>query len=137
VRASAPAQRGYEPSRLIDSWAVTEVPGWRSADGKTPIDLVFELQQPVRFNTVVLRAQPGEPVETWAQDVELHASNSGEAGFNRVYAGRLAPNTEVKDSFPDVTARFVMLRVLKAQGAGAPYVSLGELEIYWSGTVKS
>jgi hypothetical protein len=136
VRASAPSQRDHGPERLIDTWASTEVPGWRSAEGKLPIDLVFELQQVIRFNSVVLKEQPGEPPETWARDVEVHISPGADGPFTRVYAGRIAPEQELRDSFPDATGRFVMLRVMSAQGSGA-YVSLGEVELYYAPVLKS
>ncbi|HEU5318494.1 MAG TPA: discoidin domain-containing protein [Chloroflexota bacterium] len=136
VRATAASQRAHEPTRLLDSWAQPEVPGWRSADGKVPIDLVFELQQVIRFNAIVLKAQPGEPPETWVRDVELHVAGGADGPFTRVYAGRMAPSSELRDNFPDATGRFVLLRVLSTQG-NAPYVSLAELELYYAPTIKS
>ena len=135
VRASAASQTGHEPSRLIDTWALAEVPGWRSASGTLPMDLVFQFQTRVRFNTVVLRAQPNEPPETWVGDYELYASDAADTGFHRVAGGRLAPEAQASESFPDVTAGYVQLRVLKTQGTAA-YASLGELEIYAAPPVK-
>ncbi len=135
VRASGASQAGHEPTRLIDTWALAEVPGWRSASGATPIDLVFQFQRRVRFNTVVLRAQPNEPPETWVSDFELYASDAADTGFKRVVASRLAPKPQVNESFADVTAGYVLLRVLRTQGT-APYASLGELEIYAAPPVK-
>lgn len=135
VRASAPSQPGFEPSRLIDSWASPEVPGWRSAENKLPVDLVFRLERPVRMNTVTLRAHPTEPPETWVRDFELHLSDAPDSGYRRVLASRLAPSAEVKETFGETVGRYIMLRVLSTQGTGA-YASLGELEIYSSPPVR-
>jgi hypothetical protein len=137
VRASAPSQRDHEPGRLLDSWAQPEVPGWRSTDGKVPIELVFQLQQVIRFNSVVMKSQPGEPAETWVRDAELLVAGGPDGPFTSVYSGRMAPSAELRDSFPDATGRYVMLRILSAQGSAPPYVSLAELELYYAPTIKS
>ena len=129
MRATAPSQPGYEPPRLIDSWAQSEVPGWRSA-ANTPIDLVFQLQQRTRFNTLVLKPHPSEPPETGVKDFELHVSENPDGGFTRVATGTMPPGAELRLPVGgDVTTRNILLRITSTQGSGAPYVSLAELEL--------
>jgi hypothetical protein len=128
IRASAPAQSAYEPSRLIDSYAQPEVPGWRSATVSLPLDLVFRLEQRTRFNTLVLKPHPSEPVETNIKDFELLVADNVEGAFTKVASGTMRPGVELRLPVGDVQTRNVMLRVLSTQGSGR-YVSLAELEV--------
>ena len=43
LRATAPSQRNHDPSRLIDTWATADVPAWRSAEARVPIEMVFTM----------------------------------------------------------------------------------------------
>jgi hypothetical protein len=128
MRATGPSQPGYEPSRLIDTWAQSEVPGWRSAAATLPMDLVFQLQQRTRFNLLVLKPHPNEPPETGIKDFELHVSENSDGGFVRVGTGSMRPGTEMRLAVGDVTTRNILLRITSTQGTG-PYVSLAELEV--------
>ena len=128
VRASAPSQVGHEPARLIDSYAQPEVHGWRSANASVPVDLLFQLEQKTRFNTVSLKPHPSEPPETGVKAFELHVAESADGGFTRVASGTMSAGVDLRLPIGDVTTRYVMLRVLSAQGS-APYVSLAELEV--------
>jgi hypothetical protein len=159
IRASVPARPDHQPSRLIDTWASEEVPGWRSAEARFPQELVFQLPQRLKITSVVLRPQPAEPFATWVQDFELLVSEeSPDAGFRPVARGTLpavAPSPPaggtpraaatvgqgatglggaepgLKVDFEEVGARYVMLRVLSNHGS-QDYVSLGEIEVYWT-----
>ena len=130
VRATAPAQPGFEATRLIDSWSQNEVPAWRSQTAALPIDLVFQLQQRTRFNTLSLKPHPAEPVETGVKEFELLVSESPDGVFTRVASGRMSTGAELRLPVGDVTTRNVMLRVRSTQGT-APYASLAELEVLY------
>ena len=142
IRGSAPARPDHDGKRLIDTYAAVEVPGWRSADASLPQDLVFSLPSTLPLNKAILRPQPTEPVETWVRDFELLVSTeSADAGFTSI--GRWTLDVEQarksvdpqrpepqRFEFPQVPARYVMLRVLSNNGS-RDYTSLGELEVYW------
>jgi hypothetical protein len=142
IRASAPSAPNHDPSRLIDTWVTPDVPGWRSQDATLPQELVFQLPAVLKTNKVILRPQPNEPPETWVKDFEvLVSTQSATEGFTSVARGSLSieqarlaidPNApdQPRFEFPDVNARFVMLRVLSNQGS-RDYTSLGEFEVYW------
>ena len=131
VRASAASQPGHEPARLIDSYAQPEVPGWRSATSSVPIELVFRLDQRTRFNMLVLKPHPSEPPETNIKELELLVSESPDGGFTRAGGGAMSPGQELRLPVGEVMTRYVMLRILSAQGS-APYLSLAELEVLLS-----
>lgn len=131
VRATAPAQPGFEPTRLIDSWAQNEVPAWRSQNATLPLDLVFQLQQRTRFNTLLLKPHPGEPVETSVKDFDLLVSENPDSGFIKVASGVASAGAELRLPLGDVTARNVMLRIRSIQG-GAAYASLAEFEVLFT-----
>ena len=135
IRASTPAQPGHEPSRLIDSYAQPEVPGWRSATSSLPLDLVFQLEQRTRFNTLVLKPHPSEPAETNIKDFDLLVSENAEGAFTKVASGAMSPGAELRLPVGDVSARNVMLRVQSTQGS-ARYVSLAELEVALSSALQ-
>jgi hypothetical protein len=129
MRATAPSQPGYEPSRLIDTWAQSEVPGWRSATATVPIDLIFQLQQRTRFNLLVLKPHPSEPLDSGVKDFEVHVSENPDGGFVRVAAGTMPGGGELRLPIGgDVTTRNILLRIISTQGSGA-YASLAELEV--------
>ena len=128
IRSSTPAQSGYEPSRLIDSFAQPEVPGWRSATASLPLDLVFQLEQRTRFNTLVLKPHPSEPSATNIKDFELLVAENAQGAFTKVASATMSPGVELRLPVGDVSTRNVMLRVLSTHGGGA-YVSLAELEV--------
>ncbi len=142
IRASAPSGPNHDPSRLIDTWVTPDVPGWHSQDATLPQELVFQLPAVLKANKVILRPQPNEPPETWVKDFEvLVSTQSATEGFTSVARGslsieqaRLAMDPTAPDQprfeFPDVNARFVMLRLLSNQGS-RDYTSLGEFEVYW------
>ncbi len=150
IRASAPARADHQPNRLIDTWATEDVPSWRSETAMTPVELVFQLPQQLKITSVIVRPHPSEPLQTWVRDFELLVSEeSPEAGFTRVAGGTLSvlvtpttgPLTSTtrsepaqagqKIEFDEVSARYVMLRVLSNNGS-TDYTSLGEIEVYWS-----
>jgi hypothetical protein len=129
IRASAPSQAGHEPARLIDGWAQADIPAWRSANTNLPIDLVFQFQQLTRFNTLVLKPHPSEPLETGVKDFELLVSESPDSGFTRVTSGSMRPGAELRLPVGgEVSTRNVMLRITGTQGS-ASYASLAELEV--------
>jgi hypothetical protein len=128
VRATVPAQTGFEATRLIDSWAQSEVPAWRSQGATLPLDLVFQLQQRTRFNTLVLKPHPGEPPATGVKEFDLLVSENPDGGFTKVASGVMSAATELRLPLGDVTTRNVMLRVHSTQGT-ATYTSLAELEV--------
>jgi hypothetical protein len=145
VRAAQPSQPSYDPSRLIDTWATSNVPSWRSQNASVPQEMVFALPQTLRINRIVLLPRAADPEETWVKDFEvLVSTQSADAGFTSILRGTLdldkaragvtvdqanLPRFDV----PDATARWVMLRVLSNQGSGE-YTSLAEFETYWHST---
>ena len=143
IRAGAPSQRGHEPSRLIDTWARADVPGWRSQDATLPVELVFGLPARTTITKVILLPQPREPTETWVKDYEILVSaDSATSGFRSVATGTLdvpqaraavdpeRPGEPPRLEFAEATARYVMLRVVSNHGS-REYTSLGEFEVYW------
>ncbi len=142
IRASAPSAPGRDPSRLIDTWANVEVPGWRSQDAQFPQELVFALPRQLLVNKVILLPHPLDPAETWVNEFEvLVSTQSAESGFTPVLRGALSLEQGravlERDSarwprfeFPETSASYVMLRVLSNHGS-AEYTSLAEFEVYW------
>ena len=142
VRASSPAQPDHDPARLIDTWTTPDIPGWRTRDATFPQEVVFVLPALLRVDKVILRPHPNEPPETWVKDFEVLASSqSATEGFASVVRGSLtvdearkALDPDAADqprfTFPEVTARWIMLRVLSNQGS-RDYTSLAEFEVYW------
>ncbi|HEV2126515.1 MAG TPA: hypothetical protein VGW38_27470, partial [Chloroflexota bacterium] len=120
IHATARSQPGHEPTRLIDGWAVPEVPAWRSADAALPTDLAFALGQRAQFNTVLLHAHSSEPPETLIRDYEIHVSDDPDRGFRMVASGSMLPSTIEKIRFDAVAARFILLRIRSTQGS-SPY----------------
>ncbi|MGH2356085.1 MAG: discoidin domain-containing protein [Chloroflexota bacterium] len=142
IRASVAARPNHPPSRLIDTFANETVPGWRSVDASVPQELVFALRTPLQINKVILRPQPTEPEATWVRDFEvLVSTESADAGFTSVGRWTLDPQqaragvdlehpNPPRFEFPEVSAKYVMLRVLSNNGS-PDYISLGEIEVYW------
>lgn len=144
IRASASSQPNHQPTRLIDTWAKADVPGWRSMNATFPIDLVFELPGTLRINKVILLPHPTEPDETWVKDYDVLVSTEGpDKGFTLAASGTLDvarghAAVEVTNAgdpqrleFAEIPARWVMLRIRSNQGS-AQYTSLAELEVYWN-----
>jgi hypothetical protein len=143
IRASAPSQPNHEPTRLIDTWAAADVPGWRSLDATLPVELVFALASKTRVTKVILRPHPTDPEATWVKDYEiLLSADSPDSGFTSVGSGTLDvqqaraamdPSRQgepVRLEFADTTARYVMLRIRSNQGS-REFTSLAEFEVYW------
>jgi hypothetical protein len=142
VRANAPAAPGHDGSRLIDTWIIPDVPGWRSQSASFPQELVFQLPEALKMNKVILRPQPDEPPETWVKDFEvLVSSKSATDGFTSATRGSLSVEQarraidpdgadQPRFEFAETGAKWVMLRILSNQGS-RDYTSLGEFEVYW------
>ncbi|MDQ3702023.1 MAG: SUN domain-containing protein [Chloroflexota bacterium] len=143
IRASAPARPNYGHQALIDTFANSTVPGWRSADAMLPQEMVFALPTPLAVSKVILRPQPTEPEETWVKEFEVLVSTTGpEGAFTSVGTWTLDPRqaragtdlerpNPARFEFPETNARWVMLRVLSNNGS-TDYTSLGEFEVYWN-----
>src|SRR5262245_38183750 len=59
-------------SNLIDSR--TSV-GWRSADGSLPQEILFELPNATRFNTLVFTPAREAPVDEWPRQLEVYTAD--------------------------------------------------------------
>jgi hypothetical protein len=142
ISANQPARPGFDHSRLIDTFANTVIPGWRSADVARPQEMVFALPSTLALNKVILRPQPTEPEDTWVKEFEVLISTQGpDRGFTSVGTWTLDPqqaragtDLERPDpprfEFPESQARWVMLRILSNNGS-TDYTSLAEFEVYW------
>ena len=143
ISASHPARPNYPHTRLIDTFANTAVPGWRSLEATVPQEMVFALPSQLAVSKVILRPQPNEPEGTWVKEFEVLVSTEGpDRGFTSVGKWTLDPvqaraGTDLERpnpprfEFPETQARWVMLRVLSNNGS-TDYTSLAEFEVYWN-----
>ena len=124
------AQPGFEEKRLIDEYAGTGYPGWRSADATFPQEIVLVTEAPTRFEKALVIQQPTEPPETWARQLEVMVSlESAEGPYRSVTTIELAQAEEIQRfTFEAVDARWIKI-VVKSH-YGGPYVSLGEFNAY-------
>ncbi len=147
--ASAPSATGYEPTRLIDTWATARVPAWRTASA-LPIELTFALPNQTVANRAILRPHPGEARDTWPRAFEVAFSTVGPSGpWTVVLDTDLDPGTVATPTAPggatpaddrfvvpsfevrETPVRWVRL-VIRSNGGSRDYTSLGEFEVLYA-----
>jgi hypothetical protein len=149
LRASAASVPGYEPSRLIDTWATARVPGWRT-QAPVPVEMIFALPDQTVANRLILRPHPSDPPETWVRSFEVSFSTVGPDGpwvvafDGEVDRARTTPpptpasGPQVDDRLivpsidvVEAPVRWVRL-VVRSNGGSPDYTSLGEFEVLYA-----
>jgi hypothetical protein len=104
----------------------TVAPGWRSTSPVLPQEVVVELREIVLLDRLAFRQTQASVPASWAREVEVQLSASGEAGaFVTIGRWHLRQTTAPQEfSFRPFEARFARLRVLSRHG-DASFVSLG------------
>ncbi|MBM4418584.1 MAG: hypothetical protein FJ033_09775 [Chloroflexi bacterium] len=118
---------GNEATRLNDEYVAETYGGYRTADDRFPVDVVFGREEPGRVEKLHFQQQPLEPVETHVRLVEVSISMES-AGGPWFSLGEFALTESLEIQRHVLTGvrpyRWIRLRVL-ANGGG-PYASLGE-----------
>ncbi len=119
---------------LVDGRAGEGAPTWRSAPGRTAVDIRFITNTPVLAGRVLFGQSADAPPETWVQHVEVWTSPSLEDG-DLTYAGRWKLQQTIEPqtfSFGRRQVRSVLLRILSNYGS-ADYTSLAEFALLPAG----
>jgi len=124
-------RKGFEAFHVINEYAGTDYPGWRSVDVTFPQDFVITQQNVSDVSKVILTQQPTEPRDTWAQDFEIQGSTEGpDRGFVTIGRWQLQQVAgPQKFTFAATPAKWLRLRVLSNYGS-SEYTSLAEFDAY-------
>ena len=109
-------------------------PGWASADGSLPQELIVRLPVSSRFNTLIVSLSGGSPQAEWARAVSVYAADPFPTmgGWRLVGSVELAPTPgdQVFAVAPS-EGRFIRVLITSAQSPGAARVSLGRFKLFW------
>jgi len=133
-------QPGYPASLSMDERVGTEFPGWRSAEGRYPQEIVYDLGGPRPVRRVRVMVSSDAPKDSWARGIEIYRSDDLNGSWKLVARAEL-PNDEQSDiaEFPvpeDENAsgpigaqatRYIKVVILSNWG-NPGFVSLGEVQ---------
>lgn len=124
-------REGFEASHLINEYVAPTYPGWRSAGGTFPQDIVVSHENASMVSKVILTQQPSEPQDSWVKEFEIDVSTEGPTSGWQTVGTWTATQTEEPQKFLFTAApsKWIRLRILSNYG-NASYTSLGEFDAY-------
>ena len=138
VAATSDQEAGdHVAKRLVDGWADTKVPDWRSENATFPQEIVFAIERQVLAggqaysNTVTLQASEQSPPETWVREFRVFVSTeSAEGPWEEVGTFTLADSPLLQRfSYETRPTWYIKLVILSNHGS-TEYISLAEVGVY-------
>ncbi len=118
---------GHEATRLNDEYVAETYGGYRTADDRFPVDIVFGREDPGRVEKLHFQQQPLEPVETQVRLVEVSISmESADGPWFSLGEFALTDSLEIQRHVLSGVRPYRWMRLRILANGGGPYASLGE-----------
>ena len=138
VAASSERVEGdHLAKRLVDGWADTQVPDWRSESAAFPQEFVFAIERNVLAgsqaysNAVTLQASEQSPPETWPREFRVYVSTeSAEGPWEEVGTFTLAESSLLQRFTYETQPTWYVKLVILSNYGSAEYTSLAEVGVY-------
>ena len=123
--------------RLVDGWADTKVPDWRSETASLPQELVFAIERQVLAggqafsNTLTLQTSEQSPPETWVREFRVYVSTeSAEGPWEEVGTFTLADSPLLQRFTYETRPTWYIKLVILSNYGSTDYISLAEVGVY-------
>jgi hypothetical protein len=135
--SSEQVEGDHVAKRLVDGWADTKVPDWRSENAVFPQEFVLAIERQVLAggqafaNTLTLQTNEQSPPESWPREFQLFVSTeSADGPWEEVGTFTVAESTLLQRfSFESLPVWYVKIVILSNHGS-TEYTSLAEVGVY-------